>query len=291
MTAVVVVTNPPPRARAWRRFRGSPTPIIGFALLVLILLCAFALPSFLTLDPNAIDLMALNAPPGAEHLLGTDGVGRDVLARVLSGGRISLLVAAGSVSGAMLIGLAMGAAAAFGGRLVTGAAMRLIDLAMTLPPIVLLLVLSSITGPGIGPTILIIAVLTWPVLARLVRARLLELREREFVQAARGMGATTWHILRRHALPNLADILIVWSTLQLAQAMLLEAGLSFLGLGVPPPTASWGNMLNAARSTSVLESYVWQWLSPGAALVLTTLAINWVGDGLRTALDPRARSG
>jgi peptide/nickel transport system permease protein len=281
--------NSTPGARAWRRFRASRTALAGLALLAAIVAAVIAVPSVAGLDANAIDLLALNAPPGPDHPLGTDGVGRDVLARVLAGGRISLLVAGVSVAIALLIGLAIGAGAAFGGRWLGAAAEKSTGLAMTLPPIVLLLVLSSITGPGIAPTILVIAVLSWPVLARLVRARLLELREREFFQASRAMGATPWQVLRRHALPNLADILIVWSTLQLAQAVLLEAGLSFLGLGVPPPAASWGNMLNAARSTAVLERYVWQWLAPGAALVLTALAINWLGDGLRAALDPRAR--
>jgi peptide/nickel transport system permease protein len=289
VNALPRATNRAPGARAWRRLFASRTTIAGLALLAAILLSVIAAPALSGLDANAIDLLSLNAPPGGEHPLGTDGVGRDVLARVLAGGRISLLVAFLSVAISMLIGLAIGAGAAFGGRWLGGFAEKSIELTMTLPPIVLLLVLSSITGPGIAPTILVIAVLSWPVLARLVRARLLELREREFLQASRAIGATQWHVLRRHALPNLADILIVWSTLQLAQAVLLEAGLSFLGLGVPPPAASWGNMLNAARSTAVLERYAWEWLAPGAALVVTTLAINWLGDGLRAALDPRAR--
>ena len=129
--------------------------------------------------------------------------------------------------------------------------------------------------------------LSWPVLARVARARLLEVREREFVIAAQAMGAGFWHVLRRHALPSSIDVLVVYVTLQIANAVLLEAGLSFLGLGIPPPAASWGNMLNAARSTVVLEQYAWQWLAPGGALLLTTLAINFVGDGLRAALDPR----
>jgi len=152
-------------------------------------------------------------------------------------------------------------------------------------------VLASIAGTGIVPTIVVISLLSWPVLSRMVRARLLELRERDFVVAARGMGAGLPHLLLRHGLPNCIDILVVYATLQVASGILLEAGLSFLGLGVPPPEASWGNMLNSARSTLVLESYPWQWMFPGAALVLTVLAINFVGDGLRDAFDPRANLG
>jgi peptide/nickel transport system permease protein len=241
--------------------------------------------------PNAIDLLALNKPPSAAHWLGTDGVGRDVFARLLEGGRVSLSVAIGAVSISLVIGFAMGALAAFGGGLIDAAIMRVVDLAMTLPPIVLLLVLASITGPGIWPTIFVIALLSWPVLARMVRARLLELRERDFVLASRNMGAGMVHLVRRHGLPNTLDVLVVYATLQVANAILLEAGLSFLGLGVPPPDASWGNMLNGARSVLVLEQFPWQWLTPGAALVLTVLATNFVGDGLRDAFDPRSDIG
>jgi peptide/nickel transport system permease protein len=215
-----------------------------------------------------------------------DGVGRDVMARLMQGGRISLLVAVVSTALSLVIGFAVGAVAGFSGRFVDGVAMRAVDLAMTLPPVIFLLVLASIAGTGIWPTILVISLLSWPVLARMVRARLLELRERDFVVAARGMGAGLPHLLFRHALP--IDVLVVYATLQVAAGILLEAGLSFLGLGVQPPEASWGNTLNSARSTLVLESYPWQWMFPGAAFVFTVLAINFVGDGLRDAFDPGA---
>jgi peptide/nickel transport system permease protein len=289
-----------PRARQWRqapllraavRFSRMKMPMCGLVLLLLVLGAVILLPLLLGTSPDTIDLLALHAPPSADHWLGTDGVGRDVFARVLAGGRVSMMVACGSVSIALAIGFAIGAVAALGGPIANVIAMRSVDLAMTLPPVVLLLVLSAIAGQGVGPTILVIAVLSWPVLARLVRARLMELREREFVIAARGMGAWFWHIILRHGLPNSLDILVVYTTLQIASAILLEAGLSFLGLGIPPPAASWGNMLNTARSTVVLEQYPWEWLAPGGALLLTTLAINFVGDGLRAALDPRSDLG
>jgi peptide/nickel transport system permease protein len=280
-----------PRLRAALRFARQPVAMTGLALLSFILAAILLHPLLWPTDPDAIDLVALNAPPGGGHPLGTDGVGRDVLARVLAGGRVSMMVACGSVAIAAVVGFIIGAVAALGGRVANAIAVRFVDLAMTLPPVVLLLVLASIAGQGILPTILVIALLSWPVLARVARARLLEVREREFVVAARAMGAGFWHILRRHALPNCVDILVVYVTLQIANAVLLEAGLSFLGLGIPPPTASWGNMLNAARSTVVLEQYAWQWLAPGGALLLTTLAINFVGDGLRKALDPRSEQG
>lgn len=277
-----------PWIRAWRRFRANNAAIAGLVILVPILIAVTTYPLWWPYAPNEIDLRALNKGPSLTHWFGTDGVGRDILARLMQGGRISLTVAVVSVAISIVIGFLVGAVASFGGRIVDGSVMRLVDLAMTLPPVIFLLVLASIAGTGIVPTILVISLLSWPVLSRMVRARLLELRERDFVVAARGMGASMGHLLFRHGLPNSIDILVVYATLQIANAILLEAGLSFLGLGIAPPEASWGNMLNAARSTVVLEQYVWQWMFPGAALVLTVLAINFLGDGLRDAFDPRS---
>ncbi|MCC7319632.1 MAG: ABC transporter permease [Rubellimicrobium sp.] len=277
-----------PWARAWARFRANRAAMAGLLILLPILIAVISYPLWWRYGPNDIDLRALNQAPGAAHWAGTDGVGRDILARLLQGGRVSLTVAGVSVALSTAIGFLIGAMSAFGGRFLDGAVMRLVDLAMTLPPVIFLLVLASIAGTGIWPTILVISLLSWPVLSRMVRARLLELRERDFVVAARGMGAPLRHLLLRHGLPNSIDILVVYATLQIANAILLEAGLSFLGLGIAPPEASWGNMLNAARSTVVMEQYVWQWMFPGAALVLTVLAINFIGDGLRDAFDPRS---
>jgi peptide/nickel transport system permease protein len=277
-----------PVRRALDRFIMNHVAMTGLIILVIILLAVLTYPLWWTYSPNQIDLRALNKGPSASHWFGTDGVGRDILARLMHGGRISLLVAVTSVVVSMAIGFLVGAVSSFGGRTVDGTVMRLVDLAMTLPPVIFLLVLASIAGTGILPTILVISLLSWPVLSRMVRARLLELRERDFVIAARGMGAGMAHLLFRHGLPNCMDILVVYATLQVANAILLEAGLSFLGLGIAPPEASWGNMLNAARSTIVIEQYVWQWMFPGAALVITVLAINFVGDGLRDAFDPRS---
>lgn len=277
-----------PLARAGGRFVENRAALFGVALLVPLLAAVLTYPLWLPFRPNDIDLLAMNATPSPVHWFGTDGVGRDVFARTLEGGRISLLVAVSSVVLSTVIGFLVGAVSAFGGRWADAISMRTVDLAMTLPPVIFLLVLASIVGSGIWSTVIVIALLSWPVLSRMIRARLLELREREFVMAARGMGAGLGHLLFRHGLPNSIDILVVYATLQVANAILLEAGLSFLGLGVPPPAASWGNMLNAARSTAVLEQFPWQWLFPGGALVLAVLAINFIGDGLRDAFDPRS---
>lgn len=277
-----------PIRRAMLRFMGNRAAVAGLAILLPVLFATLTYELWWPYKPNDIDLLAMNKGPSATHWLGSDGVGRDVMARLLQGGRTSLLVASVSVVISTAIGFLIGAIAGFTGRLVDGVAMRFVDLAMTLPPVIFLLVLASIAGTGVMPTIIVISLLSWPVLSRMVRARLLELRERDFVVASRGMGAGLSHLLFRHGLPNTIDILVVFATLQVANGILLEAGLSFLGLGVTPPEASWGNMLNSARSTLVLESYPWQWMFPGAALILTVLAINFVGDGLRDAFDPRA---
>lgn len=279
--------SPGPLARALERFLFNRLALFGICLIVPMLALILTYPLWWSFKPNDIDLLAMNSGPTAKHWFGTDGVGRDVFARVLAGGRISLLVAIGSTAIAAVIGFLVGAISALAGRFADAVTMRFVDLVMTLPPVIFLLVLASIAGTGIWPTVLVISLLSWPLLARMIRSRLLELRERDFVIAARGMGAGLPHLLLRHGLPNSIDILVVFATLQIANSILLEAGLSFLGLGIAPPAASWGNMLNAARSTAVFEQYPWQWLFPGGALVLAVLAINFIGDGLRDAFDPR----
>ncbi|GGD88024.1 peptide ABC transporter permease [Rhizobium anhuiense] len=280
--------SPGPLARAFDRFLLNRAAVAGVGIALPMLLLILSYPLWWAFQPNDIDLLAMNSGPTAKHWFGTDGVGRDVFARVLEGGRISLLVAVASTTLSAIIGFLFGAISALAGRWADAVSMRFVDLVMTLPPVIFLLVLASIAGTGIWPTVLVISLLSWPLLARMIRSRLLELRERDFVMAARGMGAGIGHLLFRHGLPNSIDILVVYATLQIANAILLEAGLSFLGLGIAPPAASWGNMLNAARSTAVLEQYPWQWLFPGTALILAVLAINFIGDGLRDAFDPRA---
>ncbi|MBB4231836.1 ABC transporter permease [Rhizobium mongolense] len=288
MLARTETRSPGPLARAFDRFLLNRAAVFGLCVAIPMLAIILSYPLWWPFLPNDIDLLAMNSGPTATHWFGTDGVGRDVFARVLEGGRISLLVAVASTAISAMIGFLFGAVSALAGRWADALSMRFVDLVMTLPPVIFLLVLASIAGTGIWPTVLVISLLSWPLLARMIRSRLLELRERDFVLAARGMGAGLPHLLFRHGLPNSIDILMVYATLQIANAILLEAGLSFLGLGIAPPAASWGNMLNAARSTAVLEQYPWQWLFPGGALVLAVLAINFIGDGLRDAFDPRA---
>lgn len=288
MSVQTVSYSPGPMTRALHRFGHNRAALYGLVIIIPMLAMILSYPLWWTFKPNDIDLLAMNSGPTSTHWFGTDGVGRDVFSRVMEGGRISLLVAVASTLVSAIIGFLVGAISALTGRWTDAITMRFVDLVMTLPPVISLLVLASIAGTGIWPTVLVISLLSWPVLSRMIRSRLLELRERDFVMASRGMGAGLGHLLLRHGLPNSIDILVVFATLQIANAILLEAGLSFLGLGIAPPAASWGNMLNAARSTAVLEQFPWQWLFPGGALVLAVLAINFIGDGLRDAFDPRA---
>jgi peptide/nickel transport system permease protein len=187
------------------------------------------------------------------------------------------------------IGVVLGGVAGFFGGIVDATVMRLADMVLSFPSIIVIITLVSILGPSIWNVMLVIGLLGWPPIARLVRAEFLTLRERDFVVASRSVGAGSGRIIFRHVLPNAMTPVIVNATFGMAQAILLEAGLSFLGLGVQPPTASWGNMLNEAQSITILEDMPWLWIPPGVMIAIAVLSINFVGDGLRDALDPRAR--
>lgn len=281
---------PSPGVLATRRFLKHRLAVIGLIILVIIVLSAILAPWLTPWEPNLGDLRSRNVPPNSDHLLGTDRTGRDVLTRTLYAGRISLIVGVFAVMISVVIGAVLGAIAGYFGGIWDSLIMRFTDVVMTFPAIVAILTLAAIVGPGVRNIIIIIGILNWPVPARLVRSRLLAVRKYEYVQAAQTLGASSGRIILRHALPNAYDVLIVYSSLGIATAILLEAGLSFLGLGVQPPAASWGNMLNVARNVSVLEGAIWQWLPAGTAIVLTVLAVNFVGDGLRDAFDPRMKN-
>jgi peptide/nickel transport system permease protein len=224
-------------------------------------------------------------------LLGTDLIGRDVWSRVAYGGRTSLSVGILAVALYALIGTFLGALAGYFGGLTDQLIMRIADTVMSIPSLLMVIVFVSVIGPSLTSVIIVIGLLGWPATARLVRGQFLSLREAEFITAARVIGASDGRIIVRHTLPNTFGPLSVLATFGIANAILLEAALSFLGLGVRPPTPSWGGMLNEAQSPAVLAGLPWLWLAPGIAIATTVLAVNFIGDGIRDAVDPRAVRG
>ena len=272
-------------ARAFLRHRLA---VAGLTIITLLGLAAVLAPVVATHDPFTVDLLAAGQPPSREHWLGTDEVGRDVYSRLVYGSRVSLAVGLVAVAIATTVGTLLGALSGYFGGVVDGVLQRLTDTVMCFPPLIVIIAAVSITGPSIWNVMMIIGLLTWTSTCRIVRGQFLTLREREFVEAARAMGVDDWRLIFRHVLPNALAPVIVAATFGVAAAILTEAGLSFLGLGVQPPTASWGNQINLAQSATILQRMPWLWAPAGLLIAVAVLSINFVGDGLRDALDPRA---
>lgn len=273
--------------KALRRFLQHRLAVGGSIVMLAVIFVA-VLASLMTQDPADIDLLAVRQPPSAAHWLGTDLIGRDVWSRVAHGGRTSVAVGILAVGLYVLVGAALGALAGYFGGWVDHLIMRLVDTVLSVPLLLMVIVFVSVIGPSLFSVITVIGLLGWPGTARLVRGQFLSLREEEFIMAARVVGASDLRIIVHHMMPNTLGPLTVLATFGVATAILLEASLSFLGLGVRPPTASWGNMLFDAQSPRVLSEMPWLWLSPGLAIAITVLAINFIGDGVRDAVDPRA---
>jgi peptide/nickel transport system permease protein len=273
---------------AVRRFRRHRLAMLGVGILAVIMALAAFAPFLTGYSAEDLDLLSIRLPPSAAHPLGTDTLGFDVWSRVLFGARTSLVVGFGAVAISLMIGVFLGVVSGFYGGWVDQVIGRLVDTILSLPPLLLVIVFVSIVGPSLQSVIVVIALLTWPGIARLVRGQYLTLRESEFVTAVRVVGVTDSRIIVRHLLPNILGPLSVAATFYTAQAILLEAALSFLGLGVKPPTPSWGNMVNQAQNAATLQLMPWTWVPPAVAIALVVLAINFVGDGLRDALDPRS---
>lgn len=272
----------------FRRFFRHKMAVIGLVIVTILVLMAIFAPLIAPHDPNEIG-MEFQTPPGGAHVFGTDSLGRDVLSRLIYGSRISLSVAAVSVTMYVVIGVVLGALAGYFGGVTDVIIMRLSDVVMSFPSLMLILVVVALMGPSILNVMMVLGLLGWPQIARIIRGQFLALREQDFVQAGRAMGATDARLIFLHVLPNAFSPVLVAATFGAALAILTEAGLSFLGLGVQPPTASWGNMLADAQSLSILESMPWLWVPAGGAIFLSVLCINFVGDGLRDAFDPRLK--
>ena len=274
--------------QAVRRFLRHRLAIVGSVILVFVAGTAIFLPFFVPLDPTKTDYSIIRAAPGPGHLLGGDLSGRDVFARVIHGARVSLAVGFGAVAVYVTIGTLLGLVAGFAGGIADQLIMRVTDTVMSIPTLLLVIVFVSVIGPGLTSVIVVIGLLGWPITTRLIRGQLLLLREAEFVTAARVVGVSDRVIAVRHLLPNIVGPLTVVATFGVATSILLEAALSFLGLGVRPPVPSLGEMINAARAPSTLQGLPWVWIPPGIVIALIVLAVNFVGDGLRDALDPRS---
>ncbi|GAA3677882.1 ABC transporter permease [Nonomuraea antimicrobica] len=286
MTALPALPRSP-GALAARRFLRNRMAVAGAVFLTAVAALALAAPLVAGHDPNAVDLAAFREPPSAAHLLGTDSSGRDVFARLVHAGRISLLVGLLSALAAVALGTLLGSLSGMFGGPVDAVVMRAADVVLSFPSLVVIVVLAGVLGPGTALLVLVFAACNWPTACRVVRGLTLSLREREYVQAARAFGAGRLTVIGRHVLPAVLSQVAVVGTLLVAQMILLEAVLSFLGLGVRPPQASWGNMLTDAQNLTLLQTMPWLWLPPGLAIALTVLAVNFVGDGLRDAVDPK----
>jgi peptide/nickel transport system permease protein len=280
----------------WRRFWRNPLSVLGLFILLIIILAVIFLPFIYSVDFAKIDFARATLPPSLEHPFGTNTLGQDQLARILSGGRISLAVASTAMLVAIILGTSIGAIAGFYGGIIDSLLMRLTDLFLSLPqlPLLLLIVylfrdaIKTIAGANLGIFILVVLViggLNWMSVARLVRANFLKFKEMEFVIAAKSLGAKPSRIIWRHILPNVFNIIIVAATLAVGNAIITESTLSFLGIGFPPDLPTWGRMLYDAKD--YLTSAPHMAIFPGLAIFLTVLCINYIGDGLRDALDPK----
>jgi peptide/nickel transport system permease protein len=274
-------------ADAFEKFREHRLAVFGLGVLVSLILVVLVAPLVFHLDPYTSDPLSFGAAPSAAHLLGTDAVGRDLVARMVHGGRTSLFVGLTSTLVSLLIGVPLGLTAGYYRGWWEAIVMRSADVFMSFPAMVLILVLVAVVGPSIWSVTVVIGILGWTQFARLVYANVLSVREKEYIESARAIGTKNFSIMTKYVLPNSIAPILISMTFRTAQAIIMESSLSFLGMGVQPPMASWGNLMNEALSITVLSQKPWIWAPPGIALVLIVLSINFVGDGVRDALDPK----
>jgi peptide/nickel transport system permease protein len=274
-------------ADAWQRFRRNRLALAGLVVIALLVVAAVGAPWLAPADPAKQSLIEKRARPGSKFLLGADEFGRDILSRVLFGSRVALLVGLLSVAIALGLGLILGCLAGFAGGWIDVLIMRGIEVLLAFPYLLLAIAVVSALGPGVLNTTIAVGIWGTPTVTRVVRGAVLAARESEYVRAARALGASAGQVLRRHILRNILPTVVVYSTLFMANAILVEAALSFLGLGVQPPTPSWGLMVSSGRDFLLVAPHIAT--IPGLAIMLAVLGFNLVGDGLRDALDPRLR--
>ncbi|MDB4897716.1 MAG: D-ala-D-ala transporter subunit [Firmicutes bacterium] len=289
-TARTPSAEPPPSptrsARVWRHLLRNPSGVAGLVLIVGLILVALAGPYLVHADPLKQALTQRLKGPSSGHLFGTDQLGRDILSRVVSGARISLQVGALVLLVAMTIGVTLGAIAGYVGGIVDEIIMRVTDVFLAFPTLVLAMVISAVLGKGIYNAMMAVGLVWWPWYARLVRAQVLAVKDADFIQAARSLGASPIRIIWKHLLPSTIATITVQASLDVGYAILATAGLSFIGLGAQPPTAEWGAMV--AEGRKYLTTHWWVPMFPGLAILLSVMGINLLGDALRDALDPKA---
>jgi peptide/nickel transport system permease protein len=270
----------------WKRFRHNKTAVVGAFILTIVVLSAVFAPIIVPYGPNEMSA-DFGAPPGGAHLMGTDLIGRDVFSRIIHASRISLIVGLGVTACSVVLGLVMGVVSGFFGGPVDAIIMRLTDIFMSFPILLFILVINSLLGTGMWKLVLVMGVLGWPRYARLIRSEILSLREMDYVKSAVTLGFGTPRILFAHLMPNILGLIIVQATFGIAYAIIMESTLSYLGCGINPPQATWGNMLKNAESLTTLTSLPWLWIPPGLMIVITVLSVNFVGEGLGYAWDPK----
>jgi len=280
-----------PGRRTWRRFRKHRLAVAGAIFILILALTAAGADFIAPYEYQEQDLERYREGPSSAHWLGTDSYGRDVLSRLIYGGRVSLSVGLVAVIIAQGIAVVLGSIAGYYGGASDWIVMRLVDVVMAFPWLIMVIMMVSLLGPSVFNAMLAIGILGWTIPTRLVRGQILAIREMDYILAARAVGVKARRTIFRHILPGVMGPLVVSATFMVATAILMEAGLSFLGLGVQPPIASWGNMMFAAMELIILEDMPWLWVPPGVAIALSVLAINFIGDGLRDALDPKGMLG
>lgn len=268
-----------------KKFTAHKLAMLGLAVILLEVFLVVVLPIVMKLDPYSSDVLAFDAA----HLLGTDDTGRDVFARLIYGGRVSLLVGLLSAIISLCIGVPLGLLAGYYKGIWETIVMRAADIFMSFPSMILILVLVALIGPSVWTVTIVIGVLGWTDFAKLIYGNVLSVREKEYVEAAKAVGTKDLPLLLKYVVPNAFAPILINFTFRTAQAIIQESALSFLGMGVQPPQASWGNILYAAQSITVLSSKPWLWVPPGILLILTVSSINFIGDGIRDALDSKVK--
>ena len=263
---------------SFRKFKKNKLAVVGVFIIAALVLLSICAPLLTDYTISQTDLFNIKMAPSSEHILGTDDLGRDVFTRLLYGGRVSIIVGIASMTVQLVIG-----------GIAEKIIMRIIDVIMCFPFFVIAVSVAAVVGPGVKNLIIIIGFLMWPNIARIVRAEILALKENDYIMAAKAMGLSSFEIIKSHILPNIMSPILVAATLAIANGILTEASLSFLGIGVKLPQPSWGNMLIAAQNIGTLQREWWLWIPAGSLIILMVLSINFVGDGLRDALDPKTR--